>query len=169
MKKIFFQTLTVILFFLGIALSSSHKVEAAVTASITANGAGSSLTVPKGTWVNIAWSSIGATSCSNNFNSSTATSGTFGFSADAAGSYSFNVNCTAPDPVPTTTVCYLGFWQDPDPVHPNGGTVQYTGADDVLYTESGIWDDRAAQITYKTGTTPRAQGAHQVDCATANL
>lgn len=89
MKKIFSKIIITTIFAFAIMILSSHYSEAAVTASIWA-----STTSPKvGDYVTISWSSEGADSCSNSFNSSTATSGDYTYKASSVGSQTFTVHC----------------------------------------------------------------------------
>jgi len=161
MKKFFFQITTVFLFIMGVYMLPVHKASASPVAWISA----SSTSVKDKDTVTITYGSTGASYCTTNFNSSSATSGSYTYQASISQpSRTFSVSCT----MPPTTSCYLGFWESPDPVHPDGGRVTYTADNGQVYTETGIWNDRAATITYRAGTVPSAQGAHSVTCPTGS-
>jgi hypothetical protein len=60
--------------------------------------------------------------CSSNISTTTTTSST----------------TTAP---PGTTICVTGIYTNPDPAHPLGGVITYTGVDLLEHTVGNIWDD----------------------------
>lgn len=89
MKKIFSQIILAFVFVFYVVIF--HTSEAVVTSDIRA----SSSSVDVGKTITISWSSTGADSCSNNFNSSTATSGEYQYTAGSTtGSKTFTVTCT---------------------------------------------------------------------------
>jgi hypothetical protein len=92
MNKIFNKLLIGVLFLLGIILTPTFKVEAGVV-TVTANYSSSPITVKSGDLVTIRWQADWATSCENNFNSSTAING----SADIYPTLTktFTVNCNS--------------------------------------------------------------------------
>ena len=93
MNKIFNKFLIGVLFLLGVILVPTFKVEAGVV-TVTANGSSSPITVSKGNNIHIVWKALWATTCSNNFNSSTLVDDNADITATE--SKTFTVNCTGP-------------------------------------------------------------------------
>ena len=163
-KKSFvlFSTLSLFLFVSGIMFIPSKKVEATIAVTVTANNVVNSLAVNSGAQVEIRWSAPAATSCTNNFNSSTSKNSYYEYTATSATPIrTFTVNCTSPD---TVKACYEGFWTNPDPVHPTGGSVTYVNAAGSTVTLNYVWSSPIVTIYYRIGTTPSSQGAVRITC-----
>ena len=59
--------------------------------------------------------------------------------------------------------CYIGRYDYPDSVHPNGGKVEYHDANGSLAEVTGLWNNEpAAHISYTDIVQTTA--AHQIDC-----
>jgi hypothetical protein len=83
------------LFLLGIILTPTFKVEAGVV-TVTANYSSSPITVKSGDLVTIRWQADWATSCENNFNSSTAINGSADIYTTLTKTFTVTCNTVAP-------------------------------------------------------------------------
>lgn len=148
MKKTFIYSLTIFLFIAGIAILSTHKLEAAITAYINATSTSVKVGDPS---VGISFGSDGASSCTVTLNGSvvsTSYSGNLSLGTSTPGTYTYRINCQKV--WPTTTSCFGGFYENPDPVHPDGGVINYTNPNGTPGYRSGIWIDDAVYIEYRT-------------------
>lgn len=156
--KNYLVTVSVVSVFIFLLAGFYNKTEALNKPTISA----SKTSIVVGENITITYSSSDAESCTTNFNSSTATSGTYIFTPSASGSYTFTVNCKKT--WATTIACYTGLYQYPDPLHEPGGYVTYTAGDGSTQTVSGLWYGDYEQIEYRTGTTLKKAGVATVDC-----
>jgi len=63
-----------------------------------------------------------------------------------------------------TTYCYTGVYTEPDPVHPNGGSVNYIDNFGNEYTIQYIWTDDYVQI--QASSIIKVTGAGVIPCTT---
>lgn len=169
LKKSFVGISILLLFILGILIFPNNKADATIAVDVRANGVANYLTVNSGTLVTITWDAPAATSCTNNFNSSTAKNSSFTYTATAT--KTFTVNCSTPAYCSGTYTVIGGYCQGGTVAGSKDGTTipgPYEGQLCSSLTKSvcdtGGWITHGCSTWLATTSTASCVGLSQASC-----